>query len=272
LRARLLILCGLLVIALAAAGCQANLDMAVDLDRNGRGALDLRLRLDTAAQQALGMDTGADPATAAQRFAPLLADSGWQGGDAQIAATRDEDGTLTLETRHLVDSTKQLDDLLSEKRPISTIAPDAATFRALTDLPADSPLLNALDIRLGDETGDNPGFHLFARGGVGDIGDQTCAGDDITGVGRALRDSLAVTYRFDLPGGPGSTNADDTPKGDNVWRARYGDCPPLRATSGGGSSSTLVNGLILAGLAGVLVIVFALRGLRRRRSRRESPQ
>jgi hypothetical protein len=260
------------VLALAAAGCRADLDMTVDLDRGGRGSVDLRLTLDRGAQQALGLDPGADPSEEAQRFAPLLGDAGWQGGDGQIAASREDDGTLVLETHHAVDSPKQLEDLLSQKRPIATVAPDAATFRALTDLPADSALLNSLDIRLGDKSGDNPGFHLFARGGVGDIGDQTCAGDDVTGVGRALRDALTITYRFRLPGGPGSTNADDTPKGENVWRARYGDCPPLRADSGGGSSSTLVNGLILAGLTGVLVIVFALRGLRRRRGRGEIPR
>ena len=67
----------------------------------------------------------------------------------------------------------------------------------------------------------------------------------------ASHDSCATRwrsrYRFRLPGGPGSTNADETPAGDNLWIARYGDCPPLRASSGGGSSSTLVNGLILAG-------------------------
>ncbi len=48
---------------------------------------------------------------------------------------------------------------------------------------------------------------------------------------------------FRLPGGPGTTNADETPVGDNVWVARYGDCPPLQTSSGGGSASTLVNGL-----------------------------
>lgn len=243
--------------------------MTVRLDRNAQGSVDLRLRLDRAAQAALGMDPAADPGAAVRRFSALFPDPGWQGGDGKISATRDGDGMLTLETRHAVDGTKQLDALLSQKRPLAAIAPSPAAARALTDLPAESPLLNALDLRLGEATGDNPGFHLFARGGVGDIGDQTCAGGDLTGAGRALRDSLTITYRFSLPGGPGSTNADETPRGDDVWHARYGDCPPLQATSGGGSSSTLVNGLILAGLAGVLVIVFALRALRRRRTRRE---
>ena len=82
-----------------------------------------------------------------------------------------------------------------------------------------------------------------------------------------MRDSLEITYRFRLPGGPGSTNADETPAGRNLWIARYGDCPPLRASSGGGSSSTLVNGVILAVLTGFLALVFGLRALRRRRRR-----
>ena len=256
----------LVLVALVASGCQAAFDLDVELNRDGRGAVGLRLSLDAAAQEALGMSTGDDPATSAERFAPLLADAGWVGGDGQISATRDDaTGELQLETRHLVDSPSQLDDVLSLDRPIGSVAPDPATLAALTDLPAEAPLLNALDFRLGDGSGDNPGFDLFARGGVGDIGQETCAGNDVTGFARSLRDALEVTYRWRLPGGPGSTNADETPAGDNVWLARYGDCPPLQASSGGGSSSTLVNGLILAGLAGFLMLVFLSRVVRKRR-------
>lgn len=255
----------LALVALVASGCAATFDVNAALDRDGRGSVDLRLALDPSAQEALGLATDADPATAAERFAPLLSDAGWSGGPEQIAATREDDGTLVLESSHLIDSTKQLDEVLSLARPISGIAPDPATLAALTDLPPSAPLLNALDFRLGDGSGDNPGFNLFARGGVGDIGQETCAGDDVVGFGRSLRDALTLTYRFRLPGGPGSTNADDTPRGDDLWTARYGDCPALQASAGGGSSSTLVNGLILAGLTGVLLIVFALRGVRRRR-------
>ncbi len=99
---------------------------------------------------------------------------------------------------------------------------------------------------------------------MGDIGQETCAGNDVVGFGRSLRDALLIRYRFRLPKGPGTTNADETPAGDNVWVARYGDCPPFQASSGGGSASTLVNGLILAGLTGLLMIVFALCAVRRR--------
>jgi len=265
-----LLAAALAVLVALSAGCQATFDIDADVDRDGRGTLGLRLALDRDAQSALGISTDDDPAEAAERFAPLLTDGGWSGGDAQIAATRDEEsGELVLETSHPVDSIDQLEDLLSLPRPISQIAPDQSTLAALPDLPAQAPFLNAVDARLGEESGDNPGFDFFARGGVGDIGDETCKGDATVGFGRSLRDALEITYRFRLPGGPGDTNADETPGGQNVWRARYGDCPPLQASSGGGSSSTLVNGLILAVLAGIIVIVFALRGLRRRRGRRE---
>ena len=249
-------------------GCTATLDVNVDVDRDGRGSVSLRLVLDPAAQQALGI-ADEEPEVAAQRFAPLLADGGWSGSDGeQIDASRDSDtGDLVLETRHLVDDTDQLDAVMTYPRRLTGIAPDAAALAALTDLPATAPLLNAWDFRLGEGSGDNPGFDLFARGGVGEIGQETCAGGDITGFGKTMRDSMEFTYRFRLPGGPGSTNADETPAGRNVWVARYGDCPPLRASSGGGSSSTLVNGVILAVLAGFLMLVFGLRALRRRRAR-----
>ncbi len=263
---RLAAAAALVLIALVASGCQAAFDVNVNLNREGRGSVNLRLQLDPAAQEALGLPVDADPATAAERFAPLLSDAGWAGSDGQIAATRDEStGDLVLETKHLVDSTSQLEDILSLDRPLTAIPADPADLAALTDLPQQAPLLNAFDFRLGDGSGDNPGFNLFARGGVGDIGQETCSGNSITGFGRSLREALELQYRFELPGGPGSTNADQTPAGQNVWVARYGDCPPLQASSGGGSSSTLVNGLILAGLTGLLLLVFGLRAIRKRR-------
>lgn len=247
-------------------GCASTLEVNVDLDRDGRGAVTLVLTLDRSAQEALGLPTDTDPAQAAERFAPLLGDGGWSGDSGQITATRDEDsGELRLETRHLVDSVDQLDDILSQARAIAQVAPDSASLSAIPGLPAEAPLLNSVDLRLGDGSGDNPGFDLFARGGVGEIGQDTCAGGDVVGFSRSLRDSLELRYRFHLPGGPGSTNADETPAGDNLWLARFGDCPPLQASSGGGSSSTLVNGLILAGLAGLLMVIFGLRAVRRRR-------
>ncbi len=202
----------LALIALVASGCQSTFDVDVNLDRGGRGSVTLRLSLDPSAQESLGLPVDADPATSAERFAPLLEEAGWVGGDGQIAATRDEGtGDLVLETQHLVDTPTQLADVLSLDRPIERIAPDVGTLSALTDLPTAAPLLNALDFRLGSSSGDNPGFDLFARAGVGDIGQETCAGNDVVGFGRSLRDALLIRYRFRLPGGPGTTNADETP-------------------------------------------------------------
>jgi hypothetical protein len=262
---RLALAAALAALAIVVAGCGATLDVDVDVDRDGRGSVGLRLVLDEAAQRALGLSPTEDPEVAAERFSPLLADGGWSGGDGQIAASRDADtGELAMETRKQIESTDELDRVLSYPRRLTGIAPDGATLAALTDLPPTAPLLNALDFRLGDGSGDNPGFDLFARGGVGEIGQETCAGDDIVGFGKRMRDSLEITYRFRLPGGPGSTNADETPAGRTLWIARYGDCPPLSASAGGGSSSTLVNGVILAVLAGFLGLVFGLRALRRR--------
>ncbi len=271
MRRRAAAVVALVLAALLCGGCAATLEVAADIDRDGRGAVTLRLTMDRAAQESLGLSADSDPAEAAARFAPLLGDGGWSGGEEQIAATRDEGtGELVLETRHLVDSTDQLDALLSFRRPIGAVAPDAATLGALPGLPDEAPLLDAVDLRLGEGSGDNPGFDLFARGGVGEIGGETCAGDDLVSFPRALRDALVVRYVLDLPGGPGSTNADDTPRGENVWVARYGDCPPLQASSGGGSSSTLVNGVILAGLTGLLLLIFAGRAMRRRRAQNPS--
>lgn len=267
MRRRVGVVLALLIAVLLCAGCGATLEVEAQIDRDGRGSVTLRLTMDTEAQASLGLSPDADPAEAAARFAPLLVDGGWSGGDGQISATRDEEtGDLVLETTHLIDSTDQLDAVLSFARPIGEIAPDASTLSALPGLPKESALLNALDLRLGEGSGDNPGFDLFARGGVGEIGGETCAGSDVVGFARTLRDALEIRYSLKLPGGPGSTNADETPRGVNVWTARYGDCPPLQASSGGGSSSTLVNGLILAGLTGLLLLIFALRIVRRRRA------
>lgn len=107
---------------------------------------------------------------------------------------------------------------------------------------------------------------------MGDVPDFTCSGADIIpkgGTAAQLRESLAFNYQFQLPGGPGSTSADRTPAGVNTWSFPFGDCPRITADSGsGGSSSKLVNGLILAAAAGFILIVLGLRALRRRRDRR----
>jgi hypothetical protein len=260
----------LAVVATLLAGCQAHFGTTVEIDRKGRGTVELNLTLDRPAQAALGLGQAPSPEGVAERFEPLLVEGGWTGDDAGPidAGLDDRTGEVVLSTRHEFDSVRQLEAIMRQNRPIVAIAPDRATLGALPGLPNAAPLLNAWQFRLGKETGDNPGFELFARGGVGEIGSETCQGDDVGGFGRTLREALSLAYRITLPGGPGSTNADDTPGGDNLWRFRYQDCPALQASSGGGGSSTLVNGVILAGLSGFILMVFLLRGLRRRRERR----
>ncbi len=270
MRRRLLAAVLLAVAAALLAGCQARFGTTVEIDREGRGSVELSLALDRAAQAALGLGQAPAPVEVAERFEPLLVEGGWTGGDAGPieAGLDDRTGEVVLSTRHEVDSVRQLEAIMRQERPIVVIAPDRATRDALPGLPTAAPLLNAWQFRLGEGTGDNPGFELFARGGVGEIGSETCQGDDVSGFGRTLRDALSIAYRLTLPGGPGSTNADDTPGGDNLWRFRYQDCPALQASAGGGGSSTLVNGVILAGLSGFILVVFLLRALRRRRARR----
>jgi hypothetical protein len=249
--------------------------VAVDVDRTGRGDVTLTLRLDPEALATLGL-ADASPDEVVARLETALTDAGWLpagGGETvrNIASYREEDdGTRVIATTKRFDNTDQLAAIIDAPRDLRGIAVDPTVYDGLPDLPAAAPLLNEFTFRLGSGTGDNPGFNLFARGGVGQIGEQTCLGGRATGVSALLREGLALEYRFRLPGGPGETNAGETSGNEAVWALRYEDCPPLRADAGGGSSSTLVNGVILAALAGFLVVVFALRALRRRRAARHA--
>ncbi len=266
--ARALTAAAAVLACLLLAACSAELQMEVQVDRDGRGELALDLALDSEAQAALGLSGATDEQLRAH-FEQLLVDGGWVGdGVERISVERDADGGVVLRTRHPFDDLDQLERLITEPRPIALLAPDAGSLQALTDLPEATPLLNSYRFRLRGGTGDNPGFRLFARGGVGEIGGSTCAGSETVGFGSALRNSLLVTYRMDLPGGPGDTNANSTPLGTNVWDVRYGDCPALTAASGGGGSSRIVNGVILAVLVLFLIVVFGVRALRRRRRKR----
>lgn len=268
------VLLALAVLALTAllGACGADVQVDVDVDREGRGEVRLSVALDPQAQEALGLSGASDEEIRA-RFEPMLVDGGWVGdAEERIALTRDADGDVVLETSHEFDDLDQLRRLLNEERPIVGLAPDEATLAAIPDLPDQAPLINEFALRLGDGTGDNPGFNFFGRGGVGQISGATCSGNGVVGFASALRNSTVIIYRLALPGGPGETNADDTPSGTNVWNVRFGDCPALRADAGGGGSSTLVNGVILGLLVAFLAMVFAIRAIRRRRGAHDVPQ
>jgi hypothetical protein len=261
----------LLLPALLLTGCAARLGVDVDLNRDGAGRLGLSLALDPDAQEELGFTADRAPEDVAAGLFPwLVAEPGWVapgGGEgAHVLVQRDEAGNLALLTRHAIGSVNDLRALLRTKRSLSALRlRDTAT-----DLADAVPLINDLNFSLGKGTGDHPGFDLFARGGAGEIRQATCGGNrllDLGGTDARLRRGLQIVYRFRLPGGPGETNADDIRGGNTAeWSLFYGDCPPIRARSGGGSSSTLINGVILGVASALILLVLALRGLRRRRS------
>ncbi|MCB0882938.1 MAG: hypothetical protein KDC33_12085 [Thermoleophilia bacterium] len=266
----------LVMAVLALTGCAATLHTDIEMDRTGRGTVTLTLTMDREALQWWGLSAD-DPGGVATRFLPIVSDGGWEpaeGGESVqqnvFAFSSDGDGGVTLATRKRFDNVKGLDDIIGRPRGLKDIAgaQAVAIYGGLPDLPSTAPLINDFNFRLGTGTGDNPGFYFFGRGGVGNIGQQTCAGNRVQGFGRSLRDALQLHYRLRVPGGPGSTNADETSGGASIWTKRYADCPDLQAESGGGSSSTLYNGLILGALASLLVLIFIVRRVRRGRDRK----
>lgn len=265
----------LLAAAVLASGCAAHARLDVEMDRAGHGTVTLRVDLDRDALRALGL-SASDPDAVAARLLPLTDDARWtapDGGERTLAGvfafSADDQGGVSLRTRTSFASVGELDAVLGHRRDLRAVAGAGAArlFAALPDLPDAAPLVNDFSLRLGTGRGDSPGFTLFGRGGVGEIGEQTCQGDRAVGASARLRDSLELRYRFVLPGGPGETNADETPGNENVWVLRYEDCDALHATAGAGNSSTLFNGIVLAALAGLLIAVFLVRGVRRRRAR-----
>ena len=243
--------------------------VSTDVEPNGDGQLRLELHLDQQAQAYLGITSEADvPRVVEKRFPWIREADGW----SEVRTSRDSAGLLTLTTTHGFDDVDTLKELMDQERPLNPIAGDPQVIDSIPDMPHTSPLLNDFTFRLGSGDPPDPGFSLFAQGGVGDVPDFTCGGNTIDAAGgtaAALRQSLGFNYRFRLPAGPGDTSADNTSGGVNSWSFRFGDCPRITADSGsGGSSSKLVNGLILAALAGFILLVLGLRALRGRHGRR----
>lgn len=253
-------------------GCASTMSTDIQMDRHGRGTVTLTLQLDRDALGFLGLSAD-DPAAIATRFAPLLQEGGWapaEGGESVqqnvFSFSSDDQGGVVLSTRKAFDNVEGLDAIVSQKRDLRLVPSSPEVLGSLADMPDSAPLINDFTFRLGTGTGDNPGFYVFGRGGVGEIGHHTCSGDRVENFSRTLRDSLRLNYSMRVPGGPGTTNATRVSNGAGVWEARFGDCPDLKAESGGGSSSTLVNGLVLGVLTGILILVFVARGVRRRRA------
>lgn len=267
-RAAALVLFAVSLMALS--GCTGRFVVDVEMDREGAGRLVASLSVDAEGAAELGLvGSDEDVARAALGLFPwLAADPGWVASDDQpgrhIAVQRDEGGSVAISSRHAFESVPQMRALLTEARPLATV-PRADT---VDDLAAAVPFINALTFTLGDATGDFPGFDLFARGGVGELQQATCSGNRLLQAGSVetrLRQGFEIVYRFTLPGGPGRTNADDVRSGRTAeWSHRFGDCPAIRATSGGGSSSTLINGIILAVASVLIGLVLVLRAFRRR--------
>jgi hypothetical protein len=257
--------------ALLASGCSANFGMNAVIDANGQGRLDLTLELDPQAVSSLGLAGFESPEAVAERAFPwLLTEAGWSSGTeggGSVAVTREPAGGMVLKTTHGLGSANDLRALLAAPRDLTHIP----GHDAVSELPVQTPLINNLAFTLEREGGDTS-FSLVGRAGVGSLEKAPCSGSSLDSRGgpdALLRGGgLRFDYRFTLPDGPGSTNANEVIDDRTAqWLFRYGDCPLIRARSGGSSSSAPINGIILAGAALVVLVALGLRALRRRRYR-----
>jgi hypothetical protein len=268
-RARLAAL-ALVAAALLASGCSANFGMNAVLDANGQGRLDFTLQMDQQAASQLGFAGGEPPETVAERIFPwLVTEAGWTAGNGQpgtIAVTQDASGGMTITSSHSLASPNDLRALLSAPRDLTHVP----GFTSVTQLPASAPVLANMGFTLQPKGGGSQ-FDLFGRAGVGALDKLPCSGSTLSSRGGSdalLRDSLRFDYRVTLPDGPGNTNANDVLAGKTAqWLFKYGDCPAIRARSGGSSSSAPINGIILAGAALVILFALSIRSLRGRRRR-----
>lgn len=275
MRVRAWLLAVVAVIAVVSAGCTSRLSTAIEMDRKGVGTVTLTLVLDAEALQTLGL-SAADRDGVALRLVPALADGGWRAPDGAgevfqnvIRISDDGEGGISARTQKPFDNVAGLTAIINTRRDFRAVAGDQAgsLMGSLPDLPANAPLINEFTFRLGDGTGDNPGFRFFGRGGVGALSQETCRGDRLSGLSAVARNGVSFEYRLRVPGGPGDTvNVDQFVGNESVWQLQYGDCDDLQANAGGGRSSTLFNGVVLAALSGLILMIFLVRGVRRRRT------
>jgi hypothetical protein len=257
----------LIAVVALGGGCAAQFTQRVTMGAGGDGSLDLRLKLDPEAQRTLGFTalSGTPAHRAAQLFPWVNEADGWRAVQSST-----EGSDLVLTSGHSFPSTEVLQELMSRKRPLVPIAGNPELLAQIPDMPTTSPLLNDWTFSLGSGHAPNPGFNLFAQGGIGDVPDATCNPSQLQNsrVAMELRGALQFVYEFRLPGGPGNNDANAVDRDLTTWAAHFGDCPRITADTGGSGNGKVLNGLILAGAAGLILIVLGLRGLRRRRERR----
>ena len=261
--------------AIALAGCSVPVRMQITMNRDGAGTVTVRAGLDAEAQQYLNLPAGASGDEIAAKIAPwATAAKGWESaGASAVSADRDGSGTLTLQSSHRFVSSQELQRLLGETRQPTAILVKTGD-RPPTDMPADVPLMNAFNVSLtAHDAPDPPSFNLFGRGGIGAIATATCSGAALergTSTDRALRKSLRFEYVASLPVKPTRTTG-TAAKNDPTqvsWNIPFGDCPRISANSTQGSSSAVLNGIILLGAGLFIAVVLLLRGLKGRRARR----
>lgn len=161
--------------------------------------------------------------------------------------------------------------------------PTGEVQAGLTGLPARVPLQTILATEFqpaatGSGTQRGATFAVASRGGVGEVLDPVCNQTSgryaPTRADRALYTGLSLVYRWGMPSriAQHSEGASISSQGaDATWSMPYGKCSLMEVSSAGSEDEQVVNGLILGGALGFLLIVFAVRAVSRRRpTRRDS--
>jgi hypothetical protein len=197
------------------------------------------------------------------------------GGLYQLPPPAEDAGETTATAPATAPLTALPPAVTTTPAPRARVAPQSV----LTDLSAIAPLQEVLVLRFeAAQTGPDRApatFRIATRGGVGEIGDATCsslASRPPTIADRQLQDGLTLRYRYRMPS-PVESASDgaERTRGQVAWSMPYGRCDLLEASSAGASSTAAVNGLILGGALGFILIVLGLRALSKRRRRRRTP-